>query len=196
MQGGGSVGVGAADVGAVFDQEADGIGLVGDGGPFDGGDAHGITFIGVGAGLEELLEGAEVSGSGGVPDMVGGGGAFVFFDTAPVADAVDERGERESAEGEGEEDSFGAVGEEAFGTALLPHHGGEEAADDEEGWHTKAVDGVLQEAVGLVILVDILCGPDGEVGIGEGAVQDDSEQHGEAAEGIEFVVALGAAVHS
>jgi hypothetical protein len=27
-------------------------------------------------------------------------------------------------------------------------------------------------------------------------VQDDAEQHGEAAEGIEFVVALGAAVHS
>ena len=77
----------------------------------------------------------------------------------------------------------------------LPEQRGEVAAEQEEDGHSEAVDGEEEESVeagdlGGIALGGVGFGP----GVGheeERGVENDAEEHGEGAEGVELVEALG-----
>ncbi len=85
-----------------------------------------------------------------------------------------------------------AVQEQFAEASPLPQHGGEVAADQEKEGHAEAVDGVVDRLVEFV-LVQVLDGPVGVLEKGEEAVHHDAQEHGGGPQGIEVVVAGGAA---
>ena len=100
--------------------------------------------------------------------------------------------EDHSADYEGQEDALDAM-QEQFGEASpLPQHGGEVATDQEKEGHAEAVDGVISRLVEFVLL-QVLDGPVGVLEKREKAVHHDAEEHGGGSQGIEVVVAGGAA---
>ena len=91
--------------------------------------------------------------------------------------------DREQGQQQGEEDPLYPLADHSAKSVPLHDEHREEAADDEKQWHAEHVDhrvGQEEQAV----LTGILNGP----GTGEKAqagMQDDSEQHGDAAQGVE-----------
>ena len=76
-----------------------------------------------------------------------------------------------------------------------PEHGGKVSTDEEEERQAKSVNGEVSRAV-KVVLMQVLRRPEVVVPEGEKAMQDDAEEHGRSAEGIQMVVAGRGAGHA
>ena len=160
----------------------------------------GVDPGGVGAGRERR------SNTGGIPgpDQRGqwrgrpsghrrcaGGGATGWVRHHPV----EEGKQGAKTEDQGDENSLVTLREHRRGTAFLPEHGREEAADEEKQRHPEAMDREKQQPEPGGRL-RVLHRPGDARDVGEAGVEEDPEEHRHGAEGIEIVATgIGRGAH-